>query len=184
MFKESYKCSDDVTKQLLFKFRQKDFSKKVYIKIENEIIMAAYADNINRFQKLSLSDKIYEHSSTWFPIIFSSDFRLGTAWQGWQIPNFDTYFEYDRHKNVVRIKTFQRQQISLDFYQESIQKIIDKNILSVFAKEKSKKIMIAYSGGIDSLVILSYIIKNKLQEKVILVNFENLFTRKEKKINN
>jgi hypothetical protein len=80
------------------------------------------------------------------------------------------HFSYEDKTGIIKAKHFKRKKISLEHYINRLKTIVDFNIKQTFL---NKKLILAYSGGIDSLVILSFIIKNNLQNKITLVNFTN-----------
>lgn len=174
----NFEYSDNITKQLLSNFKQRDLKEKIFVKIEKQSIIARTAEQLIK-SHTALSDKIY-YSPTRFPLISVNDIRLGTAWKDWLCPNFDTHFYYNKDNNKITACDVVRNKISLNQYIEKLQIILDNNISEIV--KKNKNLFLCYSGGIDSTVILSFLIKKKLQDKVTLINFSNLITTK--KINN
>lgn len=169
-----FECSDNITKKLLSNFKQKDLDEKIFIKIENQSIFARTAEQLIK-SHTALSEKIY-YDPTKFPLMSVNDIRLGTAWKDWLCPNFDTQFYYNKDNNKITACDVVRNKISLNQYIEKLQIILDNNISEIV--KKNKNLFLCYSGGIDSAVILSYLIKKKLQDKVKLINFSNLITGK------
>lgn len=167
-----FKCSDNITKRVLSNFRQKDLDERIFIKIENQSIVARTTEQLIK-SHTALSEKIY-YNPTKFPLMSVDDLRLGTAWKDWLCPNFDTQFSYDKNSDKITVRDVIRKKISLNKYIEKLQIILDNNILKIV--NNNKNLFLAYSGGVDSTVILSYLIKKKLQDKVTLINFSNLIT--------
>jgi len=174
----NFEYSDNITKQLLSNFKQMDLEEKIFVKIEKESIIARTAEQLIKAHT-ALSDKIY-YCPTKFPLISINDIRLGTAWKDWLCPNFNTQFYYNNDNNKITVCKVIRNKISLDQYTEKLQIILDNNISKIV--KKNKNLFLCYSGGVDSSVILSYLIKKKIQDKVTLINFSNLVNNK--KINN
>lgn len=170
----NFEYSDNITKQLLSNFKQTDLKEKIFIKIEKQSITARTAEQLIKAHTV-LSDKIY-YSPTRFPLISSDDIRLGTAWKDWLCPNFNTQFYYNNDNNKITVCEVIRNKISLNEYIKKLQIILDNNVSKIV--EKNKNLFLCYSGGVDSAVILSYLIKKKLQDKVTLINFSNLVNNK------
>jgi hypothetical protein len=169
-----FECVDDTTRLLLSNFKQKEFNKKIFVKIKNQSITARTTDQLINDSEC-LSKKIY-YNPTYFPLISRDDIRTGTAWKDWQYPNFDTCFDYKNNKIII--DTVHKNKISIDQYIQKLEKILDNNISEIFKNNKNLKLFLCYSRGIDSILILSYLIKKKLQDKVILINFSNLISSK------
>jgi len=169
-----FECFDDTTRQLLFNFKQKDLQKKIFVKIKNQSIIARTMEQLIN-DLVYLSDKIY-YNPSYFPLVSRDDLRSGTAWKDWLCPNFDTQFTYK--DNMIIIGTTRKNKISINQYIEKLEKILDSNISEIIRKNKNSKLFLCYSGGIDSVLILSYLIKKKLQDKVVLINFSNIITSK------
>jgi hypothetical protein len=170
----NFEYSDNITKQLLSNFKQKDLKEKIFVKIKKQSIIARTAKQLIKAHTV-LSDKIY-YRPTRFPLMSSDDIRLGTAWKDWLCPNFNTQFYYNSDNNKITVCEVIRNKISLDQYIEKLQIILDNNVSKIV--EKNKNLFLCYSGGVDSAVILSYLIKKKLQDKVTLINFSNLVNNK------
>jgi hypothetical protein len=71
----------------------------------------------------------------------------------------------------MRTKT--RLKITIAQYVEKLKKILELNVISMFEKISDKKTFLCYSRGIDSTLVLSYILKHKLQDKIKILNFSN-----------
>jgi hypothetical protein len=166
----NFKYADNVTKQLLSNFKQKDLEEKVLIKIKDQSIIARTVEQLINSRE-TLSDKIYYRPSR-FPLLSTDDVRLGTAWKDWSCSNFDTQFCFNKSNNKITVQDVPRSKISLDQYIEKLHKILDNNISKIL--KKNKNLFLGYSKGVDSAVILSYLIKKKMQDKVTLINFSNL----------
>lgn len=160
---------DDTTKNILNNFRQKEKTERIFCKIEGNKIYAASQENLIRNKKIKLSKEIYYKANN-FPFLSRWDIKLGTAWVNWFHPNFNTIFEYNG--NNIEMKRYSHEKISLDDYVLYLKDKIQKNMEKIF-ELGYKKIYLAYSGGADSLVLLSYIIKNNWQDKIKILNFYN-----------
>jgi hypothetical protein len=170
-----FSCSDDITKKLLLQFRQKDNQEKVFVKKSDGFIIARSKDQLINSEE-TLSEKIY-YRPTYFPLISNYDTRMGSAWDHWECLNFDTECSYNATNDKITFNTIERNVISLELYMQKLQKIIDNNVTQILKKTKNLKLFLAYSGGIDSILLLSYFIKEKLQDKISLINYRNLLTK-------
>jgi hypothetical protein len=166
-----FKCGDELTAKLLNNFYQKDIQERsILIKIENNTIFAQTVQNlINNNEPLS---EMFFYQPTYFPLIKRDDVRAGTAWPNWHFPNFDTYFIHKDKKIIMTTKL--RKKIAITEYVKQLKNILDYNINAMFEKILDKKTFLCYSRGIDSTLILSYILKHKLQDKIHILNFSNL----------
>lgn len=170
-FKKSFECADHITKNFLSNFRPHDMEENLLYKIDGDKI---YARKVNQLiaERAELSEKIY-YSPTYFPLISNYDMRLGTAWTDWTVINFDTCSFYDNNTNKITLDKCARHKISLTNYIKKLENIIGNNIEKIFAKDHTKTVYLAYSRGIDSLCILSFLIKKNLTDRVKLLNFSN-----------
>jgi hypothetical protein len=171
MIERIFECGGDLTAKLLNNFYQKDIQERsILIKIENNTIFAqTVQDLINNNEPLS---EMFFYQPTYFPLIKRDDVRAGTAWPNWHFPNFDTYFIHKDKKIIMTTKL--RKKIAITEYVKQLKNILDCNINSMFEKILDKKTFLCYSRGIDSTLILSYILKHKLQDKIHILNFSNL----------
>jgi len=175
----TYTCGDDNTAFLLKKYQHLDNisnSLRVFLKYEDDKIFAkTYAqlisDKTNR-----LSEKIYYFPSN-SPNISNADVTLGTAWDEWHCPTFDN--EYFEINGKIYIKKIQREEISLDLYENLLVKEIQNNLQNIY--NNNNQVYFSCSKGIDSMTILSFIIKNGWQHKTTLIRFSNFITKKSSK---
>jgi hypothetical protein len=95
----------------------------------------------------------------------------------YNLPNYFDYFTVKENTITHYIKD--NKKIKLEAYE----KIIHEILLNKFKQFKSKtNLKFLYSKGIDSLVILSYLIKLNLINKVELFSFKNNHTKQNDKI--
>lgn len=170
MIERIFECGDELTAKLFNNFQQKDIQEKnTLFKIKNNTIFAQTVQGLIT-NKEPLSENFF-YQSTYFPLIKRDDARAGTAWLDWHFPNFDTIFFYDNKKIIMRKKL--RKKIKIREYVKKLKNILDHNIDNMFKKLIGKKTFLCYSRGIDSTLILSYILKNELQNKIDILNFTN-----------
>lgn len=177
--KNIFECADDITKKLFTNFRSIDTKEKIFFKTTNEQIFARTEKQLI-IERHSLSENIYYYP-TYFPLISIYDIRAGTAWNDWSITNFDNLYHYEEKNNQIIINEITRNKISLEQYIEQLKVEIDNNITKIFKKCRNKTIFLAYSSGIDSLCILSFLIKKKLQNRIKLINITNVMTHNVKR---
>jgi hypothetical protein len=134
----------------------------------NKIFARTDNDNLyltNDFRNLK-SSKIQEccyYSALNFPLITSFDYRDGTFFEDWVIPPASHRFLVSQEYIDV---TLIKKDLGLDEY---TQRFYDR-CLEDFKKiyDSHDKIYLHYSGGIDSIVCLSFIIKLGFLKKTTL----------------
>lgn len=104
--------------------------------------------------------------------ISRSDSRLGSCFDGWQIPISGIMVE-STDGWVSAIKEFEHE-LSLKEYKERVDSHI-KNCISE-AYDSNRQVYLTFSGGIDSIVVLSYIMHMGLGARTHLVCVKNLAT--------
>ena len=104
--------------------------------------------------------------------ISRSDSRLGSCFDGWQIPSSGIMVE-STDGWVSAIKEFEHE-LSLKEYKERLDSHI-KNCISE-AYDSNRQVYLTFSGGIDSIVVLSYIMHMGLGARTHLVCAKNLAT--------
>lgn len=173
-YKNTFECADETTKTLLENFEPTDTKEKIFFKVINKQIFARKAKHLIG-DRNALSEKIY-YTPTYFPLLSKYDMRLGTAWDEWSNINFDSFYKFDQKDNQIIEYEKIRNKISLEQYIEQLLERINDNIEGIFNKSKDKTIYLSYSTGIDSLCILSFLIKKKMHNRIKLINFTNTMT--------
>jgi hypothetical protein len=169
---------NDSTIKLLNNFKSSETNEKIFVNIKDGTIYAKTITNLIKDRE-KLSEKIYYYPSG-FPFlapVSNYNINVGTAWKNWIYPDFNNFFEYDRKKNKIISSKIQRKKISFDFYYKTIREIIDFKIEDLFKNNNEKLVIFCYSGGIDSLCILSYLLKKNLQSKVKLLYIKNTLAK-------
>jgi len=116
----------------------------------------------NELIQCKLNREIY-FSPSYSPLISVKDSSLGSCFQDWSIPSASI----DLSTQTACIPAL----LSVDDYQQKIHSYIKSNIQKIF--EKHKRVYLSLSGGIDSVVLLSYLIDMKLNKQTTIVVFEN-----------
>ena len=164
-------CADHITKNLLSNFRPNDMQENLLYKIDGDKIYARKAHQLIA-ERAKLSEKIY-YAPTKFPLISNYDMRRGTAWSDWTMIDFNKCFYYDSNTNKITLDVFKRNKIVLTSYIEKLENIIGNTIEKIFHKNFTKPVYLAYSRGVDSICILSFLIRKNLMHRVKLLNFSN-----------
>jgi len=122
------------------------------------------------FTKLSqcpIAEQIY-FSPNSFPQITRIDFTQGSAFDGWVVPSSAyTFTVYDQYIEVDEIPRYMP---LYQYYLSAIQ-LIENQIISTFCQNES--VSLYYSGGIDSMVLLSFIMRLGLLPRTKLIYIKN-----------
>lgn len=124
--------------------------------------------DFKKFQGHSIEREFYFNPS-YFPIPFLGDYKKGSCFVGWFVPT--SAYQLDVLGDTIHVST-PPQDISLDTYKKTIDHLITKSINDVY--DRYPEAYLHYSGGIDCLVILSYIIKLGYLKRTHLVYHKNL----------
>jgi hypothetical protein len=117
---------------------------------------------------IELDSRIY-YSPSWFPLVNITDTTKGSAFKNCTVPTSAYEFSYDGehiHRTVS-----QRDKLTLTEYTDAVHQDMLQTISRI--GESHDKIAVAFSGGIDSLVILSYLIRLDLLHRTTLIRYEN-----------
>jgi hypothetical protein len=101
-----------------------------------------------------LSREIY-FSPSYSPLIHVKDSRLGSCFENWMIPTALPH----------------GQSVTLDHYQNQLYDLIQSAVKDVYRKHQM--VYLALSGGIDSMVLLSFVLNLRLSQRTVLVVLEN-----------
>jgi hypothetical protein len=101
-----------------------------------------------------------------------SDSRLGSCFTGWQIPTSGIMVE-STDGWVSAIKEFEHE-LSLNEYKERLDIRVKNCIQQIY--DENRQVYLTFSGGIDSVVVLSYIMHMGLGSRTHLVCSKNLAT--------
>ena len=175
---EEYICGDELTAILLKNYYQNEYDYKTFLQIDSKNKLFARTKNhLMNDKKTMLSSQIY-FSPSKSPLLSADNISEGSAWKDWYCPSFEHYYLYKNKKILVR--KIRRRKISIEEYVKVLEKEIQKNLEKIYYKN-NEDIVLAYSRGIDSLTILSFIIKNKWIERTKLVCYQNTVTNQKKK---
>lgn len=115
-----------------------------------------------------LNKEIYFQPSV-SPLISVNDYRLGSCFADLYIPtaSFVWIANYDDTYSPVTLP----QSVNLDVYLEEIDRVIEHSIKNIYRTHDHA--VLAFSGGIDSMVLLAYIINLGYLPKTTLDIFDN-----------
>lgn len=125
----------------------------VLIKVENETITAKTFEQILIDDTIKLSRELY-FNPICFPWVNHKNLK-NTMFVKWQAPSF--YDKFKVENNTITVEKLDTNTISLNDYIKIAKDTIEKNIKNFL--DTSTDFLLLYSGGIDSLLLLSYLIK-------------------------
>lgn len=95
----------------------------------------------------------------------------GTAWKNCYAPSCSYNFIVKNNIAKCELKTYKH--ISLQQYTQIYYELVKKEIQKIY--ENNDNVILQFSGGIDSLTLLSYVINLGYLDRTTLINFENYF---------
>jgi hypothetical protein len=113
----------------------------------------------------SLDKKIYFQPSA-SPLVHVSDSELGSCFERLTIPTASWIYNGNGTRQQLPMAN------DITSYTQQIYQNIDQSIAKIYNQHLIVNLM--YSGGIDSMVLLSYILKQGLGPRTRLVSFENI----------
>lgn len=136
---------------------------KNFVKIlDHKILITKWPD-----RKFKLNEKIYQSPSN-CPLIDVHDVFAGSAYEDFFVPSGHWNFEIlDDRVNV----TLNKKDIKLEKYIDQIYEDLDQSVLKIFSN--SNNVLLPYSGGIDTFVLLSFIVKHNFLYKTKICIIEN-----------
>lgn len=123
--------------------------------------------DISTLKHKPLSREIYFRPTN-APLINVANSSLGTCFQGYTIPTA-SYIYTDTEHGIVC--TRQATDLNLVDYTNLVHGNIQKSIEKIY--QDHNEVTLCYSGGIDSIVLLSYIIRYDLLSRTNIICFEN-----------
>ena len=140
---------------------------KIFVQVNNDDLYLT--NDYKKLQHAQINEKVY-HGNGVVCIPFTSlDCRLESCFRNWFIPSASYKFSVTSdHVDVSLIK----KDLSLDEYTHLMYDRVIENLKSIYSQHD--RVYLHYSGGIDSLVCLSFILKLGLQKRTTLLYFTNL----------
>jgi hypothetical protein len=121
---------------------------------------------ISSLKDSQLDRRIYFRPSN-CPLVNVADSNEGSCFENYTIPTGSYIFDKDSTLHPNKLD----KNLDLESYVDFIYSKIQQNVKKVF--ESDKEILLCYSGGIDSLVVLSYIINLGFLSRIKFVVFDN-----------
>jgi hypothetical protein len=147
-----------------FQNKEIDFlSNKYFVKINSEF-------DIQHISKL-IYQPINEHfyySAQWYPSIDKTDFTKGSIYKDYVIPTAAYKFTIDN--GCVSVDT-NSEKISLTEYTDQIDQSVSNEINNIY--KSHDHVVLTYSGGVDSMVLLSYIIAGGFLSQTTILTHQN-----------
>ena len=125
----------------------------VLIRVVNDRITARTLEQLIQ-DPLCKVDHMICHSPDIFPWMDPKHLKH-TVFKEWVAPSFYTHFTESSGR--INARTLDQHVIPFDLYVSMARNKIEQNVKSLF--DNSKNMMLLYSGGIDSLLLISYLIK-------------------------
>jgi hypothetical protein len=166
MFNSRYPIPVNITPGEIFQNKEIDSVKnKYFVTISPEF-------NVKHMSKLiyqPVKEYIYT-SAVSYPFTTRLDFTQGSFYQNYVIPS--PAYKFIASDTNVTVSS-NRKKISLDTYLTQLDQAITDQIASIYRTHSS--VVLSYSGGIDSMVLLSYIIAGGFLSRTTLLTHNNLF---------
>lgn len=135
----------------------------VLIKVNNDHITARTLEQLMQDSTCKV-DHMICHSPDTFPWIDHTHLKH-TVFKDWQAPSFYTNFKESQGSIIT--ETLPQHTIPLEQYIQTAKDRIENNVKSLF--DNSKNMILLYSGGIDSILLISYLIKyNRLKDTPLI----------------
>jgi hypothetical protein len=164
MFKSQYKIYGQLSPGI-YQNRDQDFGwRKFFVRIIDDAIEIKY---YNELTSCPLSDKIYYMPNGW-PGYNGYDIREGSMYNDYFVPT--NAFKFIVDQETVRVET-DTTTVSLDSYVDTLYNQIQLEIKNIYSQHNH--VVLSYSGGIDSIVLLSYIMNLGLLDKTTLLTHVN-----------
>jgi hypothetical protein len=166
MFNSRYPIPVNITPGEIFQNKEIDSVKNRYF------VTVLPEFNVKHISKLiyqPVNEYIYT-SATSYPFTTRLDFTQGSFYQNYVIPS-PAYKFVASDTNITVLAN--RKKISLDTYLTQLDQVIADQIKSIYRTHSS--VVLSYSGGIDSMVLLSYIMAGGFLSQTTLLTHNNLF---------
>jgi hypothetical protein len=139
---------------------------KIFVQVHNDDLYLT--NDYKKLQHVQITNKAY-HSFLRIPFPGGLDCRLQSCFRNWFIPSAS--YKFLVTEDCVDVSLIKKD-LSLDEYTHQMYDRVIETLKSIYAQHD--RVYLHYSGGIDSLVCLSFIIKLGLQRRTTLLYFKNL----------
>lgn len=123
--------------------------------------------DIKKLKHCSIAEEIYYNAGHTI-IIDPNNSNAGSCFQDYVVPTAAFQYHYVDHQ-LVEIPV--EKTLSLDEYVDQLHLVIEQSVKNAYSRDS---VCFFYSGGIDSLVVLSYIIKLNLLGRTQFFSIRNL----------
>lgn len=106
---------------------------------------------------------------SYLPVVDLDDYTQGSCWRDWIMPTAS--FEFVVTHDEISVEEISRD-LSITQYVEFVYHQIAANIQEIY--QTNSTVCFHYSGGVDALVVLSFLIKFKLLPRTNIVYWRNL----------
>jgi hypothetical protein len=164
MMQKTFIPTDNITIELLKNYTiTNGRNYDVLIKIDNDNITARTLEQLIQDPTCKVDHKIC-HCQIIFPWVDHNHLK-NTVFKDWIAPSFYTNFKAS-HGSIIA-ETLPQHTIPLTEYIQTAKSKIENNVKNLF--NNSKNMILLYSGGIDSILLLSYLIKfNRLKDTPLI----------------
>lgn len=172
MLMQKYIPADLTTERLLYNYQKTNgINHDIFIKIDGEVIQA------RTIEQLRVDPKIKYDCDIGFGTHYYPFLDLVSCYKScWKdFVNTSCYEKFYLSNGYIYREDVPRRTIELSDYIKKVKITIENNFLKIIKRHSNKNIILSYSKGIDSLLILSYIIKHKLTDKTKLIMIDNKF---------
>lgn len=157
-----FKAQDTRTLELLAHYRAEDTHDRVLIRHDGGIIQARTREELCHWARLAPT--IY-HDADPAPHVA----LRGSVWHNWRFPDFD--HAYRVQGDHVVMETHRDHTLSWDHYRARVDRHLRDRLARIY--HGRDRVRLAYSGGMDSLVLLAYIRALGWADRTELVWFRN-----------
>jgi len=139
---------------------------KIFAQVHNDDLYLT--NDYKKLQHVQITNKAYR-SFLRIPFPNGLDCRLQSCFRNWFIPSAS--YRFLATKDCVDVSLIKKD-LSLDEYTHRMYDRVIETLKRIYSHHD--RVYLHYSGGIDSLVCLSFIIKLGLQKRTTLLYFKNL----------
>ncbi len=142
---------------------------KIFVQVNNDDLYLT--NDYKKLQHAQINKKVYLGIGGVCIPFTDLDCRRQSCFRNWFIPSASYRFSVTSdHVDVSLIK----KDLSLDEYTHLMYDRVIENLKSIYSRHD--RVYLHYSGGIDSLVCLSFILKLGLQKRTTLLYFTNIIS--------
>jgi len=162
--KKKFIPTDNITIELLKNYTiTNGRNYDVLIRVNNDHITARTLEQLIQDSACKV-DHMICHSPETFPWVDHTHLKH-TVFKDWVAPSFYITFK-ESHGSIIT-ETLPQHTIPLEQYIQTARNKIENNVKNLF--NNSKNMMLLYSGGIDSILLISYLIKyNRLKDTPLI----------------